>query len=341
MVIPDSPFRYNGPSSPLLGKRRVHLALVANRNVNHEPDFVRMVEFLREIDPKIRPFLISDRRKGVFQLLPLALRPTLMFSPTPLRRFRPLRGPVFAGHSLPKSEEYRRLEALGFPVPKWKLVSDEEPDLSDFGPYVVTKPDRGMRGAMVKIQKKGRVRKKKQPSLAATKGEKDRFGPKVTGDGPILAQEFIYTGKWPVNHRVTTLFGQVIHSFHQEASNERAPLEGPEAFGKMPGDQGVSIVASSKGCKMRFNYDEEIIRLGEAAHAAFPEIPLLGIDIVRDANTGKLYILEVNSVGYVWHFSSPMGLRFQNEFGFRLEEQFDGLRKAAHILAAKAQELAR
>ena len=92
---------------------------------------------------------------------------------------------------------------------------------------------------------------------------------------------------------------------------------------------------------MALNYDEEIIRLGEAAAAAFPDIPLLGFDIVREVPSGKLYILEANALGYVWHFSSPMGLQFQRENNFNLESQFDGLRKAAHILADKTQELAR
>lgn len=105
----------------------------------------------------------------------------------------------------------------------------------------------------------------------------------------------------------------------------------------MPGEKGVSIVASGKGCEFTLNYDEEVIRLGEAAHSAFPDIPLLGADIVREVPSGKLYILEVNAIGYIWHFSSSMGISFQNQFNFNLESQFDGLTKAAHILATKTQ----
>jgi len=71
-----------------------------------------------------------------------------------------------------------------------------------------------------------------------------------------------------------------------------------------------------------------------------PHIPLLGVDVIRDAASGKPYILKLNASGWVWHFSSPLGLRAQKEFGFSLEGQFDGLRKAARILADKARQLA-
>ena len=74
---------------------------------------------------------------------------------------------------------------------------------------------------------------------------------------------------------------------------------------------------------------------------AFPDIPLLGFDIVREVPSGKLYVLEANAVGYVWQFSSPMGLDMQRDYNINFESQFDGLRRAAHILATKTQELAR
>jgi hypothetical protein len=74
--------------------------------------------------------------------------------------------------------------------------------------------------------------------------------------------------------------------------------------------------------------------------SALPRIALLGVDVIRDAQTGKLYVVELNASGWVWHFSSPLGLRAQQEFGFSLDGQFDGLRKSARILADKARLLA-
>jgi len=134
---------------------------------------------------------------------------------------------------------------------------------------------------------------------------------------------------------VTSLFGECLWSERIEASNKRAP--------QIDKGKGVSgtIVSSSKDSVYKLNYDEEIIQFGLAAHRAFPKIPLLGIDVIRDANTGKLYVTEVNASGYVWHFTSPKGLQTQAQFGYRLESQFDGRRKAAGILARKAMEHAK
>ena len=77
--------------------------------------------------------------------------------------------------------------------------------------------------------------------------------------------------------------------------------------------------------------------MAERAHAAFPDIPLLGFDIIREVPSGKLYVLEANAIGYVWNFHS----RQAANYGFSFEEQFDGARKAAYVLAEKTQECAR
>jgi hypothetical protein len=64
----------------------------------------------------------------------------------------------------------------------------------------------------------------------------------------LLAQEFIYTGPYPISYRVTTLFGQVLWALKVQASPGRAPLPGPDAFASNP---GLSIVSNSKGCVIR------------------------------------------------------------------------------------------
>jgi hypothetical protein len=58
---------------------------------------------------------------------------------------------------------------------------------------------------------------------------------------------------------------------------------------------------------------EDVIRLAERAQAAFPEILLVGFDIIREAASGKL---EESAIGYVRDFhSSPAG-----NCGFSSEE---------------------
>jgi hypothetical protein len=47
--------------------------------------------------------------------------------------------------------------------------------------------------------------------------------------------------------------------------------------------------------------------------------------------SGKLFALEANAIGYVWGFYTGS----EASYGFSLEQQFDGVRKAAYILAEK------
>jgi len=320
-------------ATPVL-PRACNLVLLANPGLNQVGDFAKVAGFVREYAPEVRPIVALDQRHRWRKYF-WSTRPTLVFSPVPVEHFRPRRGVAYHGNSLPKSEEYVALERCGVPYPRYRVLTEQNPqpkDLAELGQYVVLKPDRGGRGAMVKIVRSGRARW--EPAETRIAGESDA----------LIAQEFIYTGPWPVSYRVTTLFGQVLWSLKVEADKTRAPLApGPDAFRQTP---GVTVVSNSKRCVMSLNFDQEIIAFAERAHAgllaagAMSQIPLLGVDVIRDALTGKLYVVELNSSGYVWHFSSPLGLRAQKEFGFSLEGQFDGLRKAARILADTARQLA-
>jgi hypothetical protein len=61
--------------------------------------------------------------------------------------------------------------------------------------------------------------------------------------------------------------------------------------------------------------DPDVLELARKVHAAFPNIPRLGTDILREAATGKLYVLERNPGGNTWHFSSPIGRECQMKMG--------------------------
>jgi len=178
----------------------------------------------------------------------------------------------------------------------------------------------GVRGADVKIKRKGRVRWIPPVTEFTRRAEQ------------WMVQQMVYTGPWPTSYRVTTLFGEVLWSLKIEADHRRQPMVGPHDI------HGQSITSSGKGCTFELNYDEQIIALAERAHKAFPDIPLLGIDLLKDYDNGRLYVIEVNAIGFVWHFSSPRGLKLQKYSGINLESQFDGIRKAARILAKKTRE---
>jgi hypothetical protein len=50
--------------------------------------------------------------------------------------------------------------------------------------------------------------------------------------------------------------------------------------------------------------------------------------------------MEVNASGRVWGFSSDRGTAMQQHLGGRYESQFDGLARAARVLAEQARRLA-
>jgi glutathione synthase/RimK-type ligase-like ATP-grasp enzyme len=179
----------------------------------------------------------------------------------------------------------------------------------DWGPYVVVKPDLGRKGAEIFIKRAGRVRYR-APGF--------------------LAQQFIYTGRWPVNYRVVTLFGRALMSWRCEADHRFVPLESRWDF-KARG--GITVVSNKKDSRYTLAAEAGVIALAERAHAAFPDQPLLGTDIVRDADSGALYVLECNPRGDAWLISSVMGRMIEQANGLDFAGQFGALEIAAAVLS--------
>ena len=311
---------------------RYNLLMIYNPNIIEPWDFELVATHVREIAPDICTVLWKDGSTDWQRCPPAPGLPTMTFSPGPVRGRRPPRGAVFEGHSLRKSEEYAALERGGVSVPRWALLTrTSAPDLTAFDRYVVVKPDIGGRGADVKIKRKGRVRWS-PPSTDLAKTMSGR-------DCDWVVQEFVYTGQHPVSYRVTSLFGEPIWSWQIQADIRRRPLRHRFDF---TGDHGggMSIVSSGKGCVFSLVDDPDLAELARAAHRVFPDIPLIGVDIVRDADTGRLFVIEANALGWTWHLSSPTGRAIQQQFGFDLDASFAVRRRAARILAEQVRQRA-
>jgi hypothetical protein len=145
-------------------------------------------------------------------------------------------------------------------------------------------------------------------------------------------QEFIYTGTQPEAYRVGTLFAEPIYSF-KITGDRTSPLRGRFEFRQPTGTGSCNIVANSRSSTYSDCFEADIIELAKRAHGAFPDIPLLGVDIIRDADTGKLWVIEVNASGYTWHFSSHVGRGIQATHNLDFKAQFGGLERVAQILA--------
>jgi hypothetical protein len=128
-----------------------------------------------------------------------------------------------------------------------------------------------------------------------------------------LVQKFIDTGSYPVYQRIQTFFGKVMYSWRTALTIARTPLDAPDA-------EIERAVIDTKGDKYgakdrKLVKDPDVERLAARVHAQFPEIPILGCDVICEAATQILYILECNPGGNTWHISSKIGEEPRLDFG--------------------------
>ena len=145
----------------------------------------------------------------------------------------------------------------------------------------------------------------------------------------MLAQEFIYTGEWPTSYRVVTLFGRTLLCYRQVSRKHGPPLKGKWAFDV----GGIGVVSNTMDMEVEFSKDDDVIALAERAHReAFHDFPVLGFDIIRDADTGACYVLECHAQGS-WLFTADTGVSIEAANGLDFKSQFGAIDKAAEVLA--------
>jgi hypothetical protein len=298
---------------------------------NQTADFREVSRRIRARASDIAAFVFTTRAA----VRPMLAAPWLVLRPTVslemdkrLSRPRTLRG-VRLGHTGPsgKIAQFRHIEAHGLPLPEWtEIAPGTTLDPAHWRSYVVVKPSHGGRGAYVVMQRTGRVRFR--PPAEFPEGHPGR-------EGPMLAQRFIYTGRWPVSYRVLTYFGIPLLACRYDGRRDLAPLESADGLKQAGG--GLSIVAPARGCTISLANDPDVLELARRTHEAFPTIPSVGIDIVREEGTGKLYLIEINCGGNSWSLTNDSGKEAQAEFGFDFYKQFNAL----DLIVERSIEIAR
>jgi D-alanine-D-alanine ligase-like ATP-grasp enzyme len=139
---------------------------------------------------------------------------------------------------------------------------------------------------------------------------------------------------YPTEHRVLSLFGRALYCRRNRWGNKRPPLAeiAADPFGVIAANNNTMGGHIRSICN-----DPEIISLGERAHQAFPECPVIGVDIIRESQSGRLYVLEVNPHGAVWHLSSTIAKRMDPEQVREAYAQFNALDRAADLLIQKTR----
>jgi hypothetical protein len=329
--LADQRVTVSGGGTPLFGSEVTRHLVIGYRPGWQSPDDLGAIAaHARRLDPTIGTFVLPTVRPNSVSRRLAAARPTLVMSAGPIRVFKPRRGKIYQGQIIPKIEELRRLEAAGVPVPRWAVLT---PDLwidpAEWGEFVVVKPTdipTSSHGLGIQLMRSHRVRYRAPQDYP--EGHPGRYG-------PMMVQRFIDTGERVAVHRVLTLFGEPLYAVNDLSDERRPPLS-------LGDDELERVTIASQAItalQTVFANDPDVLELARRAHAAIPEVPVKGVDILRDARTGSLFVLELNCGGNTWHFSSRQQAQARRENGPEFERQryrqFDAMRTAASVLVAR------
>jgi len=310
-----------------------HLILVHTPGDQDVRDFEDIGRRVAEVAPAIEVFIARNDLPCSVLRRQAAKRPTLIFSPGQLLQFRPVRGKLYAGSPIPKLEQVARFKAAGVPTPESAEIT---PDLvlpeAVFGSHVIVKPGHSLAWGGMDMTLMRREAVRFQPRESYPTNHPGRHG-------PMYAQRFINTGPLVNHYRVLALFGEPLLAFKTTSQVERPPLDVPDdVLATIP----IKATRSSgRPIRREFFQDADILALAKRVYLALPEIPLHAIDIVKDADTGELFVLEANPGGNTWIFSKRSGsgvsmVTLMKALGVeQLADQFDAFATAAKVLAQR------
>jgi hypothetical protein len=323
---------------------RKNLILVHDPRYQSAEDMEAIRDGVGQINPLINASLAFNSLDNNRLKRRLSDIPTLVVSFTRLKTFRPARGRVFQGRIIPKLEQISVLETAGVPAPKIALVTPDL-DLGDpaWGEFVVRKPiSPGFtsHGEGVELIRTRSYRYETPSDYP--EGHPGRVS-------QMVVQRYIHTGRKPTSYRVLTLFGEPLYCIYSTYQETDIRLDLPDAELRQ-----VVIATNASDRQRELASPADVLDLARRIHAAVPDVPLKGIDIIREEATGQLYCLEFNPGGNTWHFSSATSgarrdigafLGFPSETADAkgreaLLAQFGGLKTAARVLAEATETAA-
>ena len=317
-----------------------NLILVANPIRMDFQDFKEIALGVRRENRSINVFVVTtDHQSSVIPEKYWA-HPTLTVSFGHPGKFKAARGIMLHNQPIHKFQQYVQFRLADIDTPRTGMFDRAhiyEP--ADWGEFCIIKP-----ADLGKMSKGGSVqwlRTKRLRSFDPGRYPENH----VLRNSGLLVQSFIDTGRCPLNWRVLTLFGEPLYCFKSACPAERPPLDAPDSL-----IEAAVIEPKHPQVKKDFAYeeirafeiDEEVIAFARQIYRAFPRIPLQGCDILREAGTGRLYVLEVNPGGNTWHFSSPYFARQRALLGGKevFTRQLDAFARASCVLAEKTDRLA-
>lgn len=271
------------------------LFLVAQPEYMATDDLLIIRDRIRQLAPDVQAMVVgrADRADLIDQAW--WARPSLTVSFGPIGRFRPLRGKALINAPIAKIEQYQLMSAAGVQTPRtaaFKFGMNLPEQL--WGTYCVLKP------AALDVTSSGRglylFRTRRLSGIGPEGLPSDHFA----RSHPMLVQAFIGTGPRFRVYRCLTMFGEVIYQNLAEAPEDHPPLDSPDSI-----LESMLPEPPRNRTAPRINTEPDVMAFAATIQSAFPDIPLLGCDIVREIPGNRLYAIEVNAGGNVWHLSSP------------------------------------
>ncbi len=321
--------------------------IVIHRGSDYVRDFEEIARKISAIDRSISVFCVG---KSTSRVMPddAWKRPTLTVALQSKFKAEIKRGPMLMNRPILKPRQHRILVDAGLPTPPTMLFfPGMKLDPILFGEYVVIKP------INPKLASYGRgiqlFRRRKLETMRIMDFPRDHYIHRDR-DGYIV-QRFIDTGPFLGVYRVLTLFGVPLYCFLAKDKLPQTSVSGTD-------DEIEKLrVTSNTGNfrERRLCSEPDVLELGVRVGKAFPDIPLLGTDIIREEATGRPFVLECNPGGNTWHFSSRLttGVRQQmggaslvgakkgDQIGRQmLIDQFGAFDLAADVLVEKTNQLA-
>ena len=301
-----------------------NLVIVQTAPEQDPADWIAIKEIIERKAPDIEVRIAVNAERNSTTARWQVKRPSLVFSPTRLLEFSPRGGTVYCGRILGKDVQVRRLSNIGVLTPKAAtLTSLRSFDPDEWGEFVIVKPNNANSGAGVKLVRTVDLAARCDELNAATNDQ-------------LRVETYIDHSEdgYPTEYRVLSMFGRALYCAQNRWGNRRPPLA------EIAADPSGIIASNSAAMGGRIRSlcnDPEIVSLGQRAHKAFPECPVIGIDIVRDSQSGRLYVLEVNPHGHVWHLSSTLAKKMEPEHVRDLYTQFNALELAADLLIERTR----
>jgi hypothetical protein len=272
--------------------------VLIHRGPEYDADFDEIKQEIERITHDISVFVtdISGRRRIPTETW---TRPTLVVALNQFFRHQILRGKVLHSKPVPKLTQQavlRRNNIATPPAEPFKFGMMLDPII--YGEFVVLKTmdlSDTSRADRVYLFRRRRVSGMKADQLPPN--HPVRVTPNL-----FMVQKYIHTGPQAKFLRVLSFLRQPLLCYEISARHALPELSGSDA------EVEAAPVAIPYSERVRLLADQpEVTKLALQAHAAFPDIPMLGLDIIRDVNTGQLFVLEINAGGNTWHFSSDIG----------------------------------